>query len=176
MLRHIRRKHDQKQQWKRHPIQRSHQQSYFQLVSSSTSNIFSQNLIKPFVWWCHLAKKLLCTLRSPSVHLLVRSKMGAPQAHVFRCVPSSKKSPGSFVSPPQASNVMTHAKSVNRGKKHVLLFNFTAIPKKPWYVPCTHWGKTQLLFQKLPRIWYLKNVYFVKNETLKMWILWKMRL
>ena len=38
----------------------------------------------------------------------------------------------------------------------------------------THWGKNQLFFQKLPSILCLKNVTFVKNENLKMWILWKM--
>ena len=40
----------------------------------------------------------------------------------------------------------------------------------------THWGKKQLFIQKLSRIWCLKNVNFVKNESLKMWIMWKMRL
>ena len=39
-----------------------------------------------------------------------------------------------------------------------------------------HWGKNQLFIQKLPRIWCLKNVNFVQNETLKLWILWKMKL
>ena len=29
----------------------------------------------------------------------------------------------------------------------------------------THWGKNQLFIQKLPRIWFFKNVNFVKNET-----------
>ena len=38
----------------------------------------------------------------------------------------------------------------------------------------THWGKNQLFIHELPRIWYLKNVNFVKNEALKMRILWKM--
>ena len=27
-----------------------------------------------------------------------------------------------------------------------------------------HWGKNQLFIQKLPRIWFLKNVNFVKNK------------
>ena len=40
----------------------------------------------------------------------------------------------------------------------------------------TTWGKTQLFIQKFLRNWCLKNVNFVKNEILKMWILWKMRL
>ena len=40
----------------------------------------------------------------------------------------------------------------------------------------SHWGKNQLFIQKLLRIWCLKNVNFVKNETLKLWILRKMRL
>ena len=31
-----------------------------------------------------------------------------------------------------------------------------------------HWGKTPLFIQKLPRILCLKNVNFVKNETLKL--------
>jgi len=35
-------------------------------------------------------------------------------------------------------------------------------------------GKKQLFIYKWPRIWCLKNVNFVKNETLKAWILWKM--
>ena len=39
----------------------------------------------------------------------------------------------------------------------------------------SHWGKNQLFIQKLPRIWYFKNVNFVKNAILKMWILWRMR-
>ena len=43
-------------------------------------------------------------------------------------------------------------------------------------IPSPHWDKKQLLIQKLPRIWCLKNVNFVNNELLKMWILWKMRL
>ena len=37
------------------------------------------------------------------------------------------------------------------------------------------WGKNQLFIQKLSRFWCLKNMNFVKNETLEMWILWKMR-
>ena len=40
----------------------------------------------------------------------------------------------------------------------------------------SHYGKNQLFIQKLPRIWCLKNVKFVKNETFKLWILSKMRL
>ena len=38
-----------------------------------------------------------------------------------------------------------------------------------------HWRKNQLFIQKLSRTWCLKKVNFVKNETLKMWILWKIR-
>ena len=38
----------------------------------------------------------------------------------------------------------------------------------------SHWAKNQLFIQKLPRIWCLENVNFVKNETLKLWILRKM--
>ena len=37
-----------------------------------------------------------------------------------------------------------------------------------------HWGENQLFTQKLPRNWFFKNVKFVKNDTLKMWILWKL--
>ena len=36
-------------------------------------------------------------------------------------------------------------------------------------------AKNQLFIQKLPRIWCLKNVNFVKSEILKLWILCKMR-
>ena len=36
-------------------------------------------------------------------------------------------------------------------------------------------GQNKLFIQKLPRIWCLKNANFVKNESLKLWILWKMR-
>ena len=36
--------------------------------------------------------------------------------------------------------------------------------------------ENKFFIQKLPRIWCLKNVNFVKNKTLKLWILWKMRL
>ena len=39
----------------------------------------------------------------------------------------------------------------------------------------SHWGKNQLFIQKLPKNWCWKNVNFVKNETLEMWILWEMR-
>ena len=39
----------------------------------------------------------------------------------------------------------------------------------------TLFSKNQLFIQKLSRIWCLKNVKFVENETLKLWILWKMR-
>ena len=46
----------------------------------------------------------------------------------------------------------------------------------------TPWGKCQLFIQKLPIIWCgfwekwdFENVNYVKNETLKLWILWKVR-
>ena len=48
---------------------------------------------------------------------------------------------------------------------------------KSWqkfYFQATHWGKNQLFTQKFPRIWCLKIVNFVKNDILKMWILWKL--
>jgi len=36
------------------------------------------------------------------------------------------------------------------------------------FIPLSHWGKTQLFIQKLPRIRCLKNVNFVKHGILKM--------
>ena len=67
---------------------------------------------------------------------------------------------------------------------------------RPWKWPHTHWGKNPLFIQKFPWFWYVKemwilkmrfqkgefckkwdfrNVNFVKNEILEMWILQKLR-
>ena len=50
------------------------------------------------------------------------------------------------------------------------------VPKNWRLFHTDYWGKKQHFIQKFPRIWCLKNVNFVKNETLKMWILSRMRL
>ena len=55
---------------------------------------------------------------------------------------------------------------------HLRIFGGFHVPSSSYIA---HWGKKQHFIQKFPRIRCLKNVNFVKNETLKMWFLWKMR-
>ena len=49
--------------------------------------------------------------------------------------------------------------------------NFTKIETIFEKISITHWGENPLFIQKFPRIWYLKNVNFVKIKNSKMWIL-----